>query len=281
MWLKDYFASLVMTLVIITESHLNKYEMKDKLAAFERLLNIMDELREKCPWDKKQTFDSIRNLTIEEVYELADAIIENNMQEIKKELGDIALHLVFYSKIASETNEFDIADVLNSICDKLIYRHPHVFGEINVKDDVEVKHNWEELKLREGNRSTLAGVPNSLPALIKANRIQEKVRAVGFDWDDPSQVWDKVTEEMNELKAEIKAGNQEKLESEFGDLLFSVVNAARLFDVDPETALERTNRKFIKRFKYLEKKIKNDGKKLKEMNLDEMNIFWEEAKKFD
>jgi XTP/dITP diphosphohydrolase len=255
--------------------------MKEKLAAFERLLNIMDELREKCPWDKKQTFETIRNLTIEEVYELADAIIENDKQEVKKELGDLALHLVFYSKIASETNDFNIADVLNSICDKLIYRHPHVYGEINVKDDTEVKHNWEELKLREGNTSTLGGVPNSLPALIKANRIQEKVRAVGFDWDDPSQVWDKVDEELKELKVEIENNNQDKLEAEFGDLLFSVVNAARLYGVDPETALERTNRKFIKRFKYLETEAKANGRKLKEMNLDEMNQIWEKAKKYD
>lgn len=255
--------------------------MKQKLAAFERLLNIMDELREKCPWDKKQTFETIRNLTIEEVYELADAIIENEPQEIKKELGDLALHLVFYSRIASETNQFDIADVLNSICEKLIFRHPHVFGEINVKDDVEVKHNWEELKLREGNRSTLAGVPHSLPALIKANRIQEKVRAVGFDWDDPSQVWDKVNEELNELKVEIENNNQDRLEAEFGDLLFSVVNAARLYGVDPETALERTNRKFIKRFKFLENQANSEGRKLKEMTLDEMNGIWEKAKKFD
>ncbi len=256
-------------------------EMEDKLAAFGRLLNIMDELREKCPWDKIQTFETIRNLTIEEVYELADAIIEKDTPEIKKELGDLALHLVFYSKIASETNEFDIADVLNSICDKLIFRHPHVFGDINVKDDTEVKHNWEELKLREGNRSTLAGVPHSLPALIKANRIQEKVRAVGFDWDDPSQVWDKVDEELNELKVEIKNNNQDNLEAEFGDLLFSVVNAARLHSIDPETALERTNRKFIKRFKFLEAQAISNGRKLKEMNLDEMNEIWEKAKEFD
>jgi XTP/dITP diphosphohydrolase len=255
--------------------------MKEKLAAFERLLNIMDELREKCPWDKIQTFETIRNLTIEEVYELADAIIEKDIPEIKKELGDLALHLVFYSRIASETNDFNITDVLNSICDKLIYRHPHVFGEINVKDDTEVKHNWEELKLREGNKSTLSGVPHSLPALIKANRIQEKVRAVGFDWDDPSQVWDKVEEELKELKVEIEANNQDKLEAEFGDLLFSVVNAARLYNVDPETALERTNRKFIKRFKYLETEAKSEGRKLKEMNLDEMNEIWEKAKRFD
>jgi XTP/dITP diphosphohydrolase len=255
--------------------------MKEKLAAFERLLNIMDELREKCPWDKKQTFDTIRNLTIEEVYELAEAITDKNNEEIKKELGDIALHLVFYSRIASETKEFDIADVLNSVCDKLIYRHPHVFGDVKVKDDIEVKHNWEELKVKEHNRSVLAGVPGTLPALIKANRIQEKVRAVGFDWDDPSQVWDKLDEELDELKKEIKSGNEDKREAEFGDLLFSVVNAARLHGVDPESALERTNRKFIKRFKFLETQVNTEGRKLKDMNLDEMNAIWEQAKKYD
>jgi XTP/dITP diphosphohydrolase len=255
--------------------------MKEKLAAFERLLNIMDELREKCPWDKIQTFETIRNLTIEEVYELADAILDKDMQEIKKELGDLALHLVFYARIASETNDFNITDVLNSICDKLVYRHPHVFSDVNVKDDTEVKHNWEELKIREGNRSVLEGVPTSLPSLVKANRIQEKVRAIGFDWDDPSQVWDKVNEELNELKIEIQKNDRQKLEAEFGDLFFSVVNAARLHGVDPETALERTNRKFIKRFKYLENQVNNEGRKLKDMTLDEMNVIWEEAKKFD
>jgi MazG family protein len=255
--------------------------MKEKLAAFERLLNIMDELRIKCPWDSIQTFETIRNLTIEEVYELADAIIEKDTQEIKKELGDLALHLVFYAKIASETNDFDIADVLNSICDKLIYRHPHVFGDVHVRNDTEVKQNWEELKLKEGNRSVLGGVPNSLPALVKANRIQEKVKAVGFDWDEPSQVWDKVAEEMAELKVEIVNMDQQKIEAEFGDLLFSVVNAARLHGVDPETALERTNKKFIKRFKYLESQTIQKGLKLKEMTLDEMNVVWEQAKKFD
>lgn len=252
--------------------------MKEKLAAFERLLVIMDELREKCPWDKIQTFETIRNLTIEEVYELADAIIDKDMQEIRKELGDIALHLVFYSKIASETKDFDIADVLNGICEKLIYRHPHVFGDVNVKDDTEVKQNWEELKLKEGNRSVLGGVPNSLPALIKANRIQEKVRAVGFDWDEPSQSWDKLHEEIAEVKHEIAVGDKDKLEGEFGDLLFSVVNVARLHGVDPETALERTNRKFIKRFKYLENKTNQEGRVLKEMSLAEMDVIWEEAK---
>jgi XTP/dITP diphosphohydrolase len=258
----------------------NKF-MDERLIAFERLLDIMDELRAKCPWDKIQTFETIRNLTIEEVYELADAIIDRDMQEIKKELGDIALHIVFYAKIASETGSFTITDVLNSICEKLIYRHPHVFGEVNVKDDTEVKHNWEQLKLKEGNRSVLAGVPDSLPALIKANRVQEKVRAVGFDWDEPSQVWEKVKEEIGELQHEINNADQEKIEAEFGDMLFSLVNAARLHGVDPETALERTNRKFIKRFKYLENKVKEKGKNLKDMNLAEMDVIWEEAKKND
>ncbi len=258
------------------------HSMDEKLAAFERLLHIMDELREKCPWDRKQTFESIRNLTIEETYELADAIIEEDITEIKKELGDLLLHIVFYSKIASETKDFDIADVSNAICDKLIFRHPHVFGSTDVKNDPEiVKQNWEELKKREGNKSVLSGVPASLPALIKANRVQEKVRAVGFDWDERSQIWDKVAEELDELKTEIKSMDQDKMEQEFGDLFFSLVNAARLYDIDPETALERTNKKFIKRFNFLEKETISNGKSLKEMTLDEMNEIWEEAKKLD
>lgn len=255
--------------------------MDERLVAFKRLLDIMDELREKCPWDKIQTFETIRNLTIEEVYELADAIIDRDMKEIKKELGDIALHIVFYAKMASEINEFNITDILNAICDKLVYRHPHVFGDVNVNDDTEVKRNWEELKLKEGNRSVLGGVPDSLPALIKANRIQEKVRAVGFDWEHPSQVWDKVNEEIDELKAEIVDANTDKIEAEFGDFLFSIVNAARLHGIDPETALERTNRKFIKRFKYLEEQSRTQGKSLKEMSLAEMDMIWEEAKQYD
>lgn len=259
-----------------------KNSLNDKLKAFERLLYIMDELREKCPWDRKQTFESIRNLTIEETYELADAIIENDKTEIKKELGDILLHIVFYSKIASETGDFDIADVANAICDKLIFRHPHVFGTTDVKNDPEiVKQNWEELKKREGSKSVLSGVPASLPALIKANRVQEKVRAVGFDWDERKQIWDKVGEELEELKTEIEDMDQDKMEQEFGDLLFSLVNAARLYDIDPETALERTNKKFIKRFHYLEKETITKGRSLKEMTLDEMNEIWEEAKKQD
>ncbi len=256
--------------------------MEEKLKAFERLLHIMDELREKCPWDKKQTFETIRNLTIEETYELADAILENDKKEIKKELGDILLHIVFYSKIASETNEFDIKDVINAICDKLVFRHPHVFGDVDVNNDSEiVKTNWEELKKREGNKSVLSGVPNSLPALVKANRVQEKVRAVGFDWDVREQIWDKVEEELGEFKEEVTRMDKDKMEQEFGDLMFSLVNAARLYDIDPETALERTNKKFIKRFKYLEKETLNKGRSLKEMSLDEMNEIWEEAKKND
>ncbi len=254
--------------------------MKEKLASIERLLNIMDELRAKCPWDKKQTFESLRNLTIEETYELADAILEDDRVAIKKELGDLFLHLVFYAKIGSETNDFDIKDIADSISEKLIYRHPHVFGDTDVKNNPEiVKKNWEELKIKEGNHSVLEGVPKSLPAMIKANRIQEKVKAVGFDWEEKSQIWDKVAEEFNELKSEIDRMDKEKTESEFGDLLFSLINAARLYDIDPETALEKTNRKFIRRFNYLEEKTSKRGRKLKDMTLDEMNAIWEEAKK--
>lgn len=256
--------------------------MNEKLAALERLLNIMDELREKCPWDRKQTLESLRNLTIEETYELADAILENNPEEIKKELGDLLLHIVFYSKIGSETNSFDIKSVADAISEKLIFRHPHVFGTVDVNDDDEiVKENWEELKIQEGNPSVLGGVPPSLPAMIKANRMQEKVRAVGFDWEKRDQVWDKVEEELDELKTEIANYDQEKMENEFGDLFFSIINAARLYGVDPETALEKTNKKFAKRFNYLEENTLKVGRKLKDMSLDEMNEIWEEAKKED
>jgi len=256
--------------------------MNEKLASFQKLLEIMDLLREKCPWDREQTFESLRNLTIEETHELAHSIIDNDWQEVRKELGDLLLHIVFYAKIASEQNIFDIKGVIDGICEKLIFRHPHVFGDVDVKNNPEiVKQNWEQLKQKEGAKSVLGGVPDALPALIKANRIQEKVRAVGFDWDVREQVWDKVNEEMNELKAEINNQNDAEIEKEFGDLIFSIVNAARLYDVDPETALEKTNRKFIARFKYLEKQTINKGKSLKEMNLDEMNVIWEEAKKFD
>ncbi len=254
--------------------------MEEKLKAFERLLNIMDKLRANCPWDKKQTFESLRNLTIEETYELADAILENDMDAIKSELGDLFLHLVFYAKIGSENNDFDIKDVADSISEKLIYRHPHVFGDTDVKDNPEiVKKNWEELKIKEGNRSVLGGVPGSLPAMIKASRIQEKVKAVGFDWEVRGQVWDKVAEELDELKSEIENSDKEKMEDEFGDLLFSLINAARLYDIDPETALEKTNRKFIKRFMYLEEKATGSGRKLRDMTLEEMDGIWEEAKK--
>ena len=254
--------------------------MDDKLQAFERLLVIMDELRAKCPWDKKQTFESLRNLTIEETYELADAILEDDKEAIKKELGDLLLHLVFYAKIGSESNDFDIKDIADTISEKLIFRHPHVFGDTDVKDNPDiVKKNWEELKIREGNHSVLGGVPKSLPAMIKAGRIQEKVKAVGFDWEEKGQIWEKVTEELSELKSEISKQNKEKTESEFGDLFFSIINAARLYNIDPETALEKTNKKFIKRFNYLEEKTSKSGKKLKDMTLKEMDDIWEEAKK--
>lgn len=252
---------------------------EQKLQAFSRLLDIMDDLREKCPWDKKQTFESLRYLTIEETYELGDAILEKDMQEIKKELGDILLHIVFYSKIGSETGDFDIADVTNGICEKLIHRHPHIYGDVKVENEEEVKHNWEKLKLKDGRKSVLEGVPNSLPAMVKANRIQEKVKAVGFDWEEPQQVWEKVQEELGELQNEVKNGNQEKINQEFGDVLFSMINYARFLNVNPEDALEQTNKKFIKRFKYLEEKSNEIGKSLSEMTLAEMDVYWNEAKK--
>ncbi|HJZ41863.1 MAG TPA: nucleoside triphosphate pyrophosphohydrolase [Bacteroidales bacterium] len=254
-------------------------DKNEKLEAIGRLLDIMDELRIKCPWDREQTFESLRSNTIEETYELADAILVNDMNHIKKELGDLLLHIVFYARIGSESGAFDIKDVAEAIAEKLIFRHPHVFGDTDVMNNPEiVKKNWEELKIREGNHSVLGGVPVSLPALIKANRIQEKARAVGFDWDNRLQVWDKVHEELDELKAEIETMDLNKTESEFGDLLFSLVNTARLYGVDPETALERTNRKFIKRFNYLESQTFKQGRKLKHMTLDEMNEIWEQAK---
>ena len=248
------------------------------LKAFNRLLDIMDELREKCPWDRKQTFQSLRHLTIEETYELGDAILDNDLQEVKKELGDLLLHIVFYAKIGSETNDFDIADVANSICEKLISRHPHIYGDIEVKDEAEVKQNWEKLKLKEGKTSVLEGVPKSLPALVKASRIQEKVAGVGFDWEESLQVWEKVEEELKEFKEEIAKGNQEAMEQEFGDVLFSMVNYARFLNINPENALEITNKKFTKRFQYLEGKAKKLNKSLSDMSLDEMDEFWEEAK---
>ncbi len=256
--------------------------MQQKLEAFERLLNIMDELREKCPWDKKQTIESIRHLTIEETYELSDAILKNDNNEIKKELGDILLHIVFYARIASETNQFNIADVINSVCDKLIYRHPHIYGDVKVNNEEDVKQNWEKLKQKEkgGNKTVLSGVPNSMPALLKAYRIQEKARAVGFDWEEPHQVFDKVKEEVNELEKEIFDKSPiEKIENEFGDVLFSLINYARFLNVNPEDALEKTNKKFIKRFTYMEQKIKDQGKQLSDCSLAEMDVFWNEAKK--
>jgi XTP/dITP diphosphohydrolase len=252
----------------------------EKLSAFRELLEIMDELREKCPWDRKQTNETLRNLTIEETYELADAVTENKPVEIMKELGDLMLHIVFYAKIGSQDGDFDIGDVIKSLNKKLIYRHPHVFGDVKVKDHEDVKKNWEELKMREG-KTVLSGVPLNLPAMIKANRIQDKVKSVGFDWEEKSQIWDKVNEELSELKKEIEEGSMERIESEFGDLLFSIINAARLYSIDPETALEKTNKKFIKRFSWLEKESKTMGKSLKEMTLDEMNRIWESAKEND
>jgi XTP/dITP diphosphohydrolase len=250
-----------------------------QLQAFDRLLTIMDDLREKCPWDMKQTMQSLRHLTIEETYELGDAILDNDLEEVKKELGDVLLHIVFYAKIGSETNDFDIADVCNEICEKLIHRHPHIYSDTVVKDEEEVKQNWEKLKLKEGKKSVLEGVPKSLPALVKASRIQDKVKAVGFDWEEPRQVWDKVQEELQELQVEVDAGDQDKIEAEFGDVLFSMINYARFLNVNPEDALERTNKKFIKRFQYLESKAGELGKPLIDMTLAEMDVFWEEAKR--
>lgn len=257
-----------------------KQTMEEKLKAFERLLNIMDELREQCPWDKKQTIESLRHLTIEETYELADAILDKDMKEIKKELGDILLHIVFYARIGSETKDFDIADVINSLCEKLISRHPHIYGDVKVADEQQVKENWEKLKLKEGNKSVLGGVPKSLPALIKATRIQDKAKAVGFDWENKNQVWEKVQEELGELRTEIETENadKEKIEQEFGDVLFSLINYARFIDVDPESALEKTNKKFIKRFQYLENETRKQGKALENMTLEEMDIYWNKAK---
>jgi XTP/dITP diphosphohydrolase len=252
---------------------------QNQLQAFERLLNIMDDLREKCPWDKKQTMQSLRHLTIEETYELGDAILNNDLNEVKKELGDLLLHIVFYAKIGSETSNFDMTDVCNEICEKLIHRHPHIYSDVEVKDEEEVKQNWEKLKLKEGKISVLEGVPKSLPALVKASRIQDKVKGVGFDWEEPHQVWDKVQEELQELQVEVRAGNQDKIEAEFGDVLFSMINYARFLNINPEDALERTNKKFINRFQYLESKAGELGKPLMDMTLAEMDIFWNEAKK--
>ncbi len=258
---------------------------KEKLMAFDRLLTIMDELRLHCPWDKKQTLESLRHLTIEETYELSDAILGKDLSEIKKELGDLMLHLVFYAKIADEQKEFDLADVLHGICEKLIHRHPHIYGDVEVKDEEEVKQNWEKIKLKEkGNDSVLGGVPKALPAIVKAMRIQEKVRGVGFEWENAEQVWDKVEEEMREFRLEFNGGtetpfNNELALAEFGDLLFTLINYAKFVHINPEEALEQTNRKFIKRFQYLESESRKDGKKISEMTLAEMDVYWEAAKK--
>ena len=250
-----------------------------ELKAFNRLLHIMDNLRLKCPWDKKQTMESLRHLTIEEVYELGDAILDNDLEEVKKELGDVLLHIVFYAKIGSETNSFDIADVCNSISDKLIDRHPHIYGDVEVSNEEDVKRNWEQLKLKEGKKSVLEGVPQSLPAMVKANRIQDKVSGVGFDWEASHQVFDKLKEELAELELEINQGNKDNIENELGDVFFSLINYARFLKVNPENALERTNKKFIKRFKYLEDKARLMNKSLHDMTLKEMDVYWEEAKK--
>lgn len=249
-----------------------------QLQAFDRLLTIMDELREQCPWDRKQTMQSLRHLTIEETYELGDAILDHDLEEIKMELGDVLLHIVFYAKIGSETGSFDIADVANAICDKLVSRHPHIYGDVKVSDAEEVKRNWELLKLKEGKKSVLEGVPQSLPAMVKANRIQDKVAGVGFDWERPEQVFEKVQEELGELQEEVAKGKEERIEAEFGDVLFSMINYARFLGVNPENALERTNKKFIKRFQFLEAKASELKKSLKEMTLEEMDVYWNEAK---
>jgi XTP/dITP diphosphohydrolase len=260
--------------------------MDARLIAFERLLNIMDDLRAKCPWDQKQTFESLRHLTIEETYELSDAILKGDKNEIKKEIGDVLLHLVFYSKLGSETKDFDITDVINSLCEKMIFRHPHIYGDVKVKNSEEVIQNWEKLKQKEGNKGALSGVPNSMPSLLKALRIQDKARAIGFDWEDPNQVWEKVQEELGELQVEVTSRasvneNAEKIENEFGDVFFALINYARFLNVNPEDALEKTNKKFISRFNYMEQKILAQGKALADCSLTEMDVFWNEAKKLE
>lgn len=255
--------------------------MNDKAESFLKLLKIMDELREQCPWDKKQTIESIRHLTIEETFELSDAILKNDLNEVKKELGDLMLHIVFYSRIASETKAFNIKDVIDSLCEKLIFRHPHIYGDVKVENENDVKQNWEQLKQKEanGNKTVLSGVPNSMPALLKAYRIQEKARAVGFDWDKPEQVFEKVKEELNEFESEVKQKNTALAEKEFGDVLFSLINYARFLNINPEDALEQTNKKFIKRFNYMEAKVKELGKQIADCKLEELDKYWEEAKK--
>lgn len=265
------------------KKRIRKKQTDRRLVAFKRVLDIMDELRAKCPWDKVQTFDSIRANTIEETFELCDAIAKKDMKEIKKELGDVLLHIVFYSKMASESNDFDIADVCNALCEKLIFRHPHIFGTGKAETATQVQLTWEQIKRKEkdGNKTVLSGVPNALPALIKAYRIQDKARNVGFDWDEKEQVWDKVYEELGELKAEIAKMDEEKMEAEFGGLLFSMINAARLYKINPENALERTNQKFVRRFNYLESQTLKQGKELTNMTLEEMDVYWNEAKKLE
>jgi XTP/dITP diphosphohydrolase len=253
--------------------------MNQKLQAFDRLLKIMDELRKQCPWDRKQTLASLRHLTIEETYELGDAILDENMDELKGEIGDLMLHMVFYSKIASEKGAFDIADVLNAICDKLVHRHPHIYGDVEANDEETVKANWEKLKLKEGKKSVLEGVPRSLPALVKATRIQDKVKGIGFEWDNKEQVWDKVNEEIAEFRVEEEKGNQAEMEAEFGDVLFALINYARWNKINPEDALAKTNKKFIDRFQWMETNAASEGKQLSDMNLKEMDIYWEKAKK--
>lgn len=252
--------------------------MDPRLQAFERLLNIMDDLREKCPWDREQTMESLRHLTIEETYELGDAILNNDLDEIKKELGDLALHIVFYAKIGAEKKAFDITDVLNGISDKLIVRHPHIYGDVQADTPEKVKQNWEQIKLKEGRKSVFEGVPSSLPALVKAQRIQDKAAGVGFDWENPEQVWEKVQEELGELRHEIAENNTDKTEQEMGDVFFALVNYARFIGVNPEDALERTNKKFISRFKFMEEEIKAAGKNMKDMTLAELDLFWDKAK---
>lgn len=249
-----------------------------KLKAFSRLLDIMDDLRDQCPWDKKQTFESLRHLTIEETYELGDAILKNDLLEIKKELGDLLLHIIFYAKLGSEENAFDIADVANEICEKLIHRHPHIYASISVEDEHEVKKNWEEMKLKEGKKSVLEGVPNTLPALVKSQRVQEKAAGVGFDWDNKKEVWDKFKEELKELDQALDSKKEDAIEDEFGDVLFSLINYARFIKVNPESALERTNKKFIKRFQYIESKAKKSNRSIQNLTLVEMESYWKQAK---
>ncbi|UGU17151.1 nucleoside triphosphate pyrophosphohydrolase [Sinomicrobium kalidii] len=253
---------------------------EEQLKGIDRLLTIMNELREQCPWDRKQTMQSLRHLTIEEVYELGDAILDNDPEEVKKELGDVLLHIVFYAKIGSETEDFDIGDVANTICEKLIARHPHIYSDVKVDNEEDVKKNWENLKLKEGKKSVLEGVPRSLPALVKASRIQDKVAGVGFDWEEPSQVWEKLQEELGEFQEEVKKGDTDQMEAEFGDVLFSIINYARFLNINPENALERTNKKFIKRFQYLEEQATASRKSLKDMSLSEMDVHWEKSKDF-